>query len=155
MELQPLVDQFISVMERKHICGCSSCPQILEQTRGTHSTKQQTPKIFYQGFKMSMQGTFGIGLKSCIFYYSTYFCYYSWVSLHFLVLFMSLIVLFQLLLVLSTVLLIKSFQFQLNKLFSNGPVIIDNKVLESFQRIRIWYNTNTQGITLDAIATNT
>ena len=31
-----------------------------------------------------------------LFYYSTYFCYYSWVSLHFLVLFMSLFVLFQL-----------------------------------------------------------
>ena len=29
-----------------------------------------------------------------LFYYSTYFCYYSWDSLHFLILFMSLTVLF-------------------------------------------------------------
>ena len=50
------------------------------------------------------------------------FWYYSWVSLYY----------FSYLLVLSTVLLIKKFQFQLNKLFSNGPVIIDNKVLEPF-----------------------
>ena len=31
-----------------------------------------------------------------LFYYSTYFCYYLWVSLHFLALFMGLTVLFQL-----------------------------------------------------------
>ena len=31
-----------------------------------------------------------------LFYYSAYFCYYSWVSLYFLVLFMDLTVLFQL-----------------------------------------------------------
>ena len=31
-----------------------------------------------------------------LFYYSAYFCYYSWVSLHFLVLFMDPIILFQL-----------------------------------------------------------
>jgi len=31
-----------------------------------------------------------------LFYYSTYFCYYSWAPLHFLVLFMSHTVLFQL-----------------------------------------------------------
>ena len=31
-----------------------------------------------------------------LFYYSTYFFYYSWISLHFLVLFISLTVLFQL-----------------------------------------------------------
>ena len=31
-----------------------------------------------------------------LFYYSTYFCCYSWVPLHFLVIFMSLTILFQL-----------------------------------------------------------
>ena len=31
-----------------------------------------------------------------LFYYSAYFCYYSWVSLHFLVLFMDPTILFQL-----------------------------------------------------------
>ena len=31
-----------------------------------------------------------------LFYYSAYFCYYSWIPLHFLVLFMSPTVLFQL-----------------------------------------------------------
>ena len=31
-----------------------------------------------------------------LFYYSTYFYYYSWVALHFLILFIGLIVLFQL-----------------------------------------------------------
>ena len=41
------------------------------------------------------------------------------VPLHFFVLFMNPTILFQLILVLSTVLLTKSFQFQLNKLFSN------------------------------------
>ena len=34
--------------------------------------------------------------KLKLFYYSVYFCYYSWASLHFLVLFMCLTVLFQL-----------------------------------------------------------
>ena len=71
-------------LERKHICGCSSCLQILEQTGGTHSTKQQTPKNFYQGFKMSMQCAFGIGLKSQLFLLFSLF----------LLLFMSLIILF-------------------------------------------------------------
>ena len=33
--------------------------------------------------------------KLKLFYYSTYFCYYSWVSLHFLVLFIGYTVLFQ------------------------------------------------------------
>ena len=31
-----------------------------------------------------------------LFYYSAYFCYYSWVPLHFLVLFMDLTILFEL-----------------------------------------------------------
>ena len=31
-----------------------------------------------------------------LFYYSAYFCYYSWTPLHFLVLFMNLTILFQL-----------------------------------------------------------
>ena len=44
-----------------------------------------------------------------LFYYSVYFCYYSWALLYFLILFMGLTVLFQL--TFTTVLLTKVFSF--------------------------------------------
>ena len=47
-------------------------------------------------FQTDQKCGFGSKLKVSLFYYSTYFCYYSWVILHFLVLFMGLTVLFQL-----------------------------------------------------------
>ena len=46
------------------------------------------------------------------FYYSAYFCYYSWAPLHFLLLFMGPIVLFQLTFTFIYSTSAKSFQFQ-------------------------------------------
>ena len=43
-----------------------------------------------------MKCLFDISLKVSLFYYSTYFCYYLWVSLYFLVLFIGSTILFQL-----------------------------------------------------------
>ena len=50
------------------------------------------------------------------------FCYYLWVPLHFLILFTGPIVLFSLFFNHFTALLTKSFQFQLNKLFTDEPL---------------------------------
>ena len=64
-----------------------------------------------------------------LFYYSAFFCYYSWAPLHFLILFMSLIILFQLTFtfIYSTFskkfsLSAKSFHFQQNKRIPNRPL---------------------------------
>ena len=59
-----------------------------------------------------------------LFYYSAYFCYYSWVPLHFLKLFTSLTILFQLTFTFIYSIFSKSFQFQQNKQIPNGPLII-------------------------------
>ena len=59
-----------------------------------------------------------------LFYYSSYFCYYSWVPLHFLKLFTSLTILFQLTFTFIYSIFSKSFQFQQNKRIPNGPLII-------------------------------
>ena len=56
-----------------------------------------------------------------LFYYSTYFCYYLWVSLHFLALFMDLTVLFQLTFTFIYSTFIKKIQFQQNKRIPNRP----------------------------------
>ena len=58
-----------------------------------------------------------------LFYYSDYFCYYSWALLHFLILFMSLTILFQLTFTFISVLSAKNFQFQQNKRITNRPYI--------------------------------
>ena len=55
-----------------------------------------------------------------LFVILAYFCYYLLISLHFLILFISPIVLFSLFFNFFSTLLTKNFQFQLNKLFSNG-----------------------------------
>ena len=51
-------------------------------------------KVEESGHEFSMRLDKNEKLK--LFYYSTYFCYYSWTTLHFLVLFMGLTVSFQL-----------------------------------------------------------
>ena len=77
-----------------------------------------------------------------LFYYSTYFCYYSQVSLYFLVLFMGSTILFQLTFTFIYSIFNKKFSvstkkadpkqiFNLEKLLSTKPTVIgiDNKIL--------------------------
>ena len=58
-----------------------------------------------------------------LFYYSAYFCYYSWISLHFLVLFMGSIILFQLTFTFIYNTFSKKNQFQQNKQIPNRPLM--------------------------------
>ena len=80
---------------KKEICG--SREQCTGPTGKDENTfpKKKKPKCRRWNVDSVSKWTLSLFFAS-LFYYSAYFCYYSWVSLYFLVLFMGSTVLFQL-----------------------------------------------------------